>query len=47
MKRILQNHKGLHYGVHVFAIEKVSYNSHFFFIALKWLGVDLTSELEF
>lgn len=44
MKKLLQNHKGLLYGVNVFATEKVSYNS--LFIALKWFGVDLASELE-
>lgn len=30
MKRILQNHKGLHYGVNIFASEKVFYDSHFY-----------------
>lgn len=36
MKRVLQNHKGLHYGLNIFVIEKVSYDSLFYCFEEIW-----------
>lgn len=45
MKRILQNHKGLHCGVNIFASEKVFHDSYFYCFEVTQSGPCLGAEI--